>query len=159
LPRDRIELPTRGFSIGHGGANGREPSDPTENWGADATARDRPSLINPHSSHDGASPKARIVASMSEAMVAALDAADPEAARSAHDAIGRLLRGHQGGGEASPRARMATMLAASVAEAMAVGDLEAARIAHDAIGRLLREGASKDGAEVVDLAGRRTPKK
>ena len=54
---------------------------------------------------------------------------------------------------------MAAALSASLAEALAVGDLEAARIAHDALGRLLREGTSGDGAEVVDLAGRRTPKR
>ncbi len=39
-----------------------------------------------------------IVASLAQAMVAALDAGDAEAARVAHDAIGRLLRGRQGDG-------------------------------------------------------------
>lgn len=93
VPRDRIELPTRGFSIGQGCANRREPSDLHGDRGEDDPGRGGSSLISPLSSHiDGASPRVRIVASIAQAMVAALDAADLEAARVAHEAIGRLLR-------------------------------------------------------------------
>jgi hypothetical protein len=51
---------------------------------------------------------------------------------------------------------MIAAMAASLLDAVEAGDLEAARIAHDAIGRLLGDGAD---AEVVDLTGRRTPRR
>ncbi len=99
MPGGGIEPPTRGFSIGECGSNGSDPTCFSDIFSGETAPRDPASLITPHPSHiDLASPRARIVASLAQAMVAALDAGDAEAARVAHDAIGRLLRGRQGDG-------------------------------------------------------------
>jgi len=99
MPGGGIEPPTRGFSIGQYGSNGSEPSHSQGDRGVVTADLDDPSLITPLSSQtDTAAPRVRIIASIAQAMVAALEAGDAEAARVAHDAIGRMLGGPQGDG-------------------------------------------------------------
>ena len=73
-------------------AKGSEPSDLAAIEGVDDTAHDGPSHFNPASSHFAkASPRARMVAALSESLLDSMEAGDLEAARVAHEAIGRLL--------------------------------------------------------------------
>ena len=76
----------------------------------DASAQPRPSSRPTSESSDRGSPRARMAAALSASLAEAMDVGDIEAARIAHEAIGRLLReGASGdGGEVVDLARRRT---------------------------------------------------